>query len=721
MVISGLTENANRIKNANFISAGDGIAGLITDFAEEVNEKGITYTFSGVELKGLASKRIIMPPDGSAYLTYTNQSPEYVMANLIASQLINSSAERKFNGSIADFTEGTDKITFNGRFDALDEVLSNLAETYAIGWYADITVDGNIVWHIYHGINRSIEQSDNNKFILSYDYDTLQTSNLQTTKTIPNTAVVGGQGEGVDRSIAMVGGGSGLNRGEIFVDARDVENAAELPQRGQEKLAEYGDNTIFEITLSPLLINQYRKTFDLGDIGTIQTAAFAADCVLSEITEVYEGGALLRIDTVFGYDKQTIKSAVQRMTSNADTLVKVEGNTSGGGGTGGTTNYNDLSNKPKINGNELSGNKTSNDLGLAPASHTHDDRYYTETEVDTKLNSKANTNHTHDDRYYTETEMVTKLNGKANTNHTHSYNSLTDKPSIPTKTSDLTNDENFATEDYVDQAVAGASGGGGKQTTFYCTCTTVDGTAAKALTPQDGFTEDDVVEGTVLFVKFSYANTAASPRFTLNGTSIGYIRKYGTTASLAYMWYMGETVEFVYDGSYWQMVRGHAADTTYYGVTKLTNTISNSTTMALTPKAVYDFVEEGTWTPTVTGTSTYGSRRGWYSKVGDVVTIGWTVNGTFSTSTTTSTTFTITGLPFTNGDYFASGGGVVYNCWIKVDGYFVGWAIGAGESRIQARTAAASHPAGGIALGTGLYNNPGATYTVSGSITYSIA
>ena len=30
-----------------------------------------------------------------------------------------------------------------------------------------------------------------------------------------------------------------------------------------------------------------------------------------------------------------------------------------------------------------------------PSSHTHDDRYYTETEVDTKLKSKANTSHTH--------------------------------------------------------------------------------------------------------------------------------------------------------------------------------------------------------------------------------------------------------------------------------------------------------------------------------------
>lgn len=42
--------------------------------------------------------------------------------------------------------------------------------------------------------------------------------------------------------------------------------------------------------------------------------------------------------------------------------------TATGGGTGGTTNYNDLSNKPQINSVALSGNKTSTDLGLANAS-----------------------------------------------------------------------------------------------------------------------------------------------------------------------------------------------------------------------------------------------------------------------------------------------------------------------------------------------------------------
>ena len=35
-----------------------------------------------------------------------------------------------------------------------------------------------------------------------------------------------------------------------------------------------------------------------------------------------------------------------------------------GGGAGGTTNYDNLTNKPKVNGIVLSGNKTSADLGI---------------------------------------------------------------------------------------------------------------------------------------------------------------------------------------------------------------------------------------------------------------------------------------------------------------------------------------------------------------------
>ena len=59
------------------------------------------------------------------------------------------------------------------------------------------------------------------------------------------------------------------------------------------------------------------------------------------------------------------------------------------------------------------GNVSGKPSTYTPSSHTHDDRYYTESEINIKLNGKANSSHTHDDRYYTESEMNTKLNAKA--------------------------------------------------------------------------------------------------------------------------------------------------------------------------------------------------------------------------------------------------------------------------------------------------------------------
>lgn len=71
-----------------------------------------------------------------------------------------------------------------------------------------------------------------------------------------------------------------------------------------------------------------------------------------------------------------------------------------GGGSGGTSDYTDLTNKPKINNVELSGNKSLSDLGI--------------------------------------------------TNFSGDYNDLSNKPTIPTKTSDLTNDSGFLTNSIVE-------------------------------------------------------------------------------------------------------------------------------------------------------------------------------------------------------------------------------------------------------------------------------
>ena len=70
--------------------------------------------------------------------------------------------------------------------------------------------------------------------------------------------------------------------------------------------------------------------------------------------------------------------------------------------------------------------------------------------IKTALDSKSDSSHNHDSRYYTETEMDTKLSSKANTTHTHNISDVSnlqsaldgkaDDSDIPTETSDLTND-----------------------------------------------------------------------------------------------------------------------------------------------------------------------------------------------------------------------------------------------------------------------------------------
>lgn len=71
------------------------------------------------------------------------------------------------------------------------------------------------------------------------------------------------------------------------------------------------------------------------------------------------------VDTADAGKQATLVSGTNIKTINNTSLLG-SGNISVGGG-GGTTDYSDLSNKPQINSNTLSGNKTSADLGLQSA------------------------------------------------------------------------------------------------------------------------------------------------------------------------------------------------------------------------------------------------------------------------------------------------------------------------------------------------------------------
>ena len=120
---------------------------------------------------------------------------------------------------------------------------------------------------------------------------------------------------------------------------------------------------------------------------------------------------------------------------------------------------------------------------------------------------------------------------------------------------------------------------------WYATSPTAAATAAKVATTLDGGFV--LTNGATVLVKFSYANTAATPTLSVDGTDAKTVRKYGATSALAYGWNAGEVVPLVYDGTQWEIVKGGWATTTYYGATKLSSaTNSTSTALAATPSAV---------------------------------------------------------------------------------------------------------------------------------------
>ena len=104
---------------------------------------------------------------------------------------------------------------------------------------------------------------------------------------------------------------------------------------------------------------------------------------------------------------------------------------------------------------------TYSDVGAAPASHNHNDIYYTETEIDTKLSGKSDTSHTHDSRYYTETEINNLLSDKSNVGHTHDdrYYNKSETDNLLSGKSDTghKHDDRYYTESEVNSLLSGKS------------------------------------------------------------------------------------------------------------------------------------------------------------------------------------------------------------------------------------------------------------------------
>ena len=241
-------------------------------------EDGDYIKVTGRELKFILHSRIVWK------MTTLNSTTEAGIRKLITDNAISPTDSKRVIPTLAldDAVGLTDTLDKQVTGENLDTVITEICQTYNYGWEIYIS-DNALRFNLYQGVNRSYEQTDRPYVLFSDDFDNLFNTDYQLeSEEYANTTLVGGEGEGKNRKYYTVNGGnSGLDRFEVFTDARDVSSEEDdvtlttseynklLLERGKESLAELGITEGFSGELKTTGSFEYGVDFFLGDTVTV--------------------------------------------------------------------------------------------------------------------------------------------------------------------------------------------------------------------------------------------------------------------------------------------------------------------------------------------------------------------------------------------------------------------------------------------------------------------
>lgn len=248
--------------------------------------------------------RVTYPPIDKSY-DYYNDNIENIMIGLVTKNTISpDDLNRKIPYLISDISKSRgDKTIFQSRYENLLEELTKLSELSQLGFRIDLDYKNKqFIFKVVDGLDRSIEQNINSYAIFARKFDNIL-SEKYTDSDIDykNCAIIGGQGEGIDRQIEYINNELvGIDRKEMFIDARDLETQEEttnLIDRGKAKLAEHQEVRSHECEID---IKDYKKVWDLGNFVTIRNdeVGVTQRAQITEVKEVYEGST--KIEVTFG-------------------------------------------------------------------------------------------------------------------------------------------------------------------------------------------------------------------------------------------------------------------------------------------------------------------------------------------------------------------------------------------------------------------------------------
>ena len=269
-------------------------------------EEGNYITIVGRSLESILDRRIVW-----GQKTITGNFQNAIKTLLNESIISPSKTERKISNFIFEETDDPyiTSLTVEAQYtgDNIYDVIQKLCEQFNVGFKVILNTNKQFVFSLYYGSDRSYEQTDNPYVIFSPNFENIINSNyIETKSSLKNVTLVGGEvDENENRKYVTVGNVSGLDRREIFTDARDLQSEADgetltateynnqLKQRGKETLAENIEEIAFEGESDTSIMFKFGEDFFMGDIVQVEneygheSRARVVEMVISEDEEGY--------------------------------------------------------------------------------------------------------------------------------------------------------------------------------------------------------------------------------------------------------------------------------------------------------------------------------------------------------------------------------------------------------------------------------------------------
>ncbi|HAQ40770.1 MAG TPA: hypothetical protein DCM73_08035, partial [Clostridiales bacterium] len=311
-------ENTALLKEGNLIWKNDDEeAGIIEHLELSQTEQEI-ITASGRFVTSFLARRIVWQTEK------LSGDISICVEQLINNNLINpSDAARKISGISFLSPNLNVPISTQVSYRNLMDVITELCEVSEVGIKTVFTPStGILTVMLYMGLE--------SQAVFSKEYENL-TEQIYTISAVDyaNTALVGGEGEGADRTFVAIASGSGEARHEIFIDAKDLRKddfgadyIDTLIFRGQSKLNEQAIRYSFDTSVNPHGNLSYKTDYDLGQTVKVISKAWGVSMTtrITEIVETYDANGQ-SVSVVFGKAELTISQKIRSDMSQVKTAI----------------------------------------------------------------------------------------------------------------------------------------------------------------------------------------------------------------------------------------------------------------------------------------------------------------------------------------------------------------------------------------------------------------